>query len=131
MQALVTQYADMVTALSASADAAANKFSQQQAAAASLSASMRDSITSMKEAAALAQQLTDKYVEQMLMLDAATGGFIEDWNCSRTSNWEVAFAVERCVGLAATAATSPCLCSCLTTYHSRGDSHNVGSGSWV
>lgn len=60
-----------------------------------MSAAMRDSITSMREAAALAEQLQAKYVEQTLMLDAATGSFIEDWNCSRTTEWEVAFDVSR------------------------------------
>jgi hypothetical protein len=107
----------MVTQLTASADAAATKFGQQQAAAASLSASMRDSITSMREAAVLAQQLTDKYVEQTLMLDAATGGVIEDWNCSRTTDLEVAFAVNRCVfvswtSLLLTAYRCVCLGTC-------------------
>lgn len=85
----------MITALSSSADAAATRFNIQQAAAASLSTAMQDSVTSMREAAALAEQLQAKYVEQTLMLDAATGGIFEDWSCARTTEWEVAFAVSR------------------------------------
>jgi hypothetical protein len=49
----------------------------------------------MREAAVLAEQLQAKYVEQTLMLDAATGSFFGDWNCSRTADWEVAFTVSR------------------------------------
>lgn len=93
MQGLVAQFADMVTVLGASADAAASKFDQQKSTAATLAAAMQDSITSMREAAALAEQLQAKYVEQTLMLDAATGGIIEDWSCGRTTDWEVGFAV--------------------------------------
>jgi hypothetical protein len=94
MQSLVSQFDDMIAALSSSADAAATRFDVQQAAAASLSTAMRDSVTSMRDAAALAQQLQAKYVEQTLMLDAATGGIFEDWSCARTTEWEVAFAVQ-------------------------------------
>jgi hypothetical protein len=95
LQSLVSQFNDMVTALSTSADAAAARFDVQQAAAVSMSVAMRDSITSMREAAVLAEQLQAKYVEQTIMLDAATGSFIEDWNCSRTDDWEVSFDVAR------------------------------------
>jgi hypothetical protein len=93
LQGLVAQFSSMVTALGASADAAAAKFDLQKSAATTLSASMQDSITSMREAAALAEQLQAKYVEQTVMLDAATGGIIEDWSCSRTLDWEVGFTV--------------------------------------
>lgn len=93
VQSLVGEFASMVTALSASADAAATKFDQQKAVAVALSAAMQDSITSMREAAALAEQLQAKYVEQTVMMDAATGGIIEDWSCARTPDWEVSFAV--------------------------------------
>lgn len=85
----------MVAALGTLADTAAARFDQQAAAAASMSAALKDSITAMREAATLAQKLQAKYVEQTLMLDAATGSIIEDWDCSRTSDWEVGFAVSR------------------------------------
>jgi hypothetical protein len=103
LQGLVAQFASMVTALGASADAAATKFDQQKSAATTLAASMQDSITSMREAAALAEQLQAKYVEQTVMLDAATGGIIEDWSCSRTLDWEVGFAVHRAAAAAGAA----------------------------
>lgn len=95
LQALVEKFDDMVTALSTLANQAAAKFDQQKIAAQSLSAAMRDSITAMQDAAALAQQLQSKYVQQSLLLDAATGSLVEDWNCSRTQDWEVSFATSR------------------------------------
>jgi hypothetical protein len=95
LQDLVSQFAGMVAALSSSADKAAAKFGEQQAAAESASAAMKDALTSMRNAAAMAEQLQSKYVEQTLMMDAATGSFIEDWNCARTSDWEVGFTVSR------------------------------------
>lgn len=95
LQDLISKFDAMVASIGALSDTAATRFDQQKAAAASLSAAMTDTITSMKEAAALAQQLQAKYVEQTLMLDAATGSIIEDWNCSRTTDWEVSFAVAR------------------------------------
>lgn len=96
-QDLVSQFAGMVAALSSSADKAATKFDEQRAAAKSVSAAMKDALTSMRNAAALAEQLQSKYVEQTLMMDAATGSIIEDWNCARTSDWEVWFTVSRYV----------------------------------
>jgi hypothetical protein len=87
----------MVAALSSLADKAAAKFDEQRAAALSVSAAMKNALTSMRDAAALAEQLQAKYVEQMLMMDAATGSIFEDWNCARTSDWEVEFTVSRYV----------------------------------
>jgi hypothetical protein len=87
----------MVAALSTLADQAASKFDQQRTTATSLVAAMKDSITAMREAAALAEQLKAKYVEQSLLMDSATGALIDDWNCSRTRDWGVTFAVSRCV----------------------------------
>lgn len=96
LQGLVSQFAGMVAALSSSADKAAARFDAQRAAAVSVSAAMKDALTAMRDAAALAEQMQARYVEQTLMLDSATGSIMEDWSCDRTSDWEVGFAVNRC-----------------------------------
>jgi hypothetical protein len=95
MQDLVTSFDAMVAALSDLSDQAAAKFNQQASAAATLAASMSDTITAMREAAALNEAMTEKYVQQTLMLDAATGQLVEDWSCNRDKYWELHFAMNR------------------------------------
>eukprot|EP00879_Flechtneria_rotunda_P028207 GHRR01030295.1.p1 GENE.GHRR01030295.1~~GHRR01030295.1.p1 ORF type:complete len:524 (+),score=176.95 GHRR01030295.1:86-1573(+) len=94
-QGLVTDFSYMVANLSSLADQAAAKFDQQAAAAANLSAAITDTITSMRDSAALAEALQHKYVEQTLMLDAATGAATGEWSCNRTKLWKPAFSVDR------------------------------------
>jgi hypothetical protein len=95
----VSKFDEVVTALGTLADQAVARFATQQAAATALAGAMRDSVTAMREAAVLAQQLQAKYVEQTVMLDAATGSLIEDWSCNRTAQSEVEFSLDRWVQL--------------------------------
>lgn len=96
MQNLVTSFDDMVSALNALSDQAAARFEQQATTAASLAASMSDTITAMREAAALNEAMAERYVQQTLMLDAATGQLVDGWSCNREKYWELAFSVNRC-----------------------------------
>jgi hypothetical protein len=107
----VTSFDAMVAALSALSDQAAAKFNQQTSTAATLAASMSDTITAMREAAALNEQMTEKYVQQTLMLDAATGQLNEDWSCNREKYWELHFATNRYA--ACTAFGTACSFYCL------------------
>jgi hypothetical protein len=95
LQDLVTSFDAMVAALAALSDEAAAKFNQQASTAATLAASMSDTITAMREAAALNEALAEKYVEQTLMLDAATGQAVDGWSCDRQKYWELRFGVNR------------------------------------
>jgi hypothetical protein len=95
LQDLVTSFDAMVAALSSLSDEAAAKFDQQASTAATLAASMSDTITAMREAAALNEALAEKYVQQTLMLDAATGQLVDGWACNREKHWELAFSVNR------------------------------------
>lgn len=90
----------MVTAISSLANQAMDKFDQQHAAAASLATTMNDAITTMRESAALTEAMREKYVQQTLMVDGATGQLIDDWSCSRTKHWELHFNTSRYASLA-------------------------------
>jgi hypothetical protein len=92
----VTSFDAMVAALSSLSDEAAAKFNQQASTAAALAASMSDAITAMREAAALNEEMAEKYVQQTLMLDAATGQLVDGWSCDREKYWELRFGVNRC-----------------------------------
>lgn len=95
LQDLVAAYDGMVTALSGLADSAAAKFDQQVAATATLSSALGSAITTMRESAALTQQLQQKYVEQTLMLQDATGTGVTE-ACNRTRAWAATFTINRC-----------------------------------
>lgn len=95
MQDLVASFDAMVATLSDLSDQAAAKFNMQASAAASLAASMSDTITAMREAAALNEATTEKYVQQTLMLDAATGQAADGWSCDRAKYWELHFGMNR------------------------------------
>ena len=102
-------YDGMVSALSVLADSAAAKFDQQVAATASLASALGSAITAMRESAALTQQLQQKYVEQTLMLQDATGTGVTE-ACNRTRAWAAAFTINRCTvwRVLNAAALAPC-----------------------
>jgi hypothetical protein len=83
----------MVSSVGGLADAAAAAFDRQLDAAAQLSASMADAITAMRDAVAVTEATQRKYVEQNMMLDAATGNAVSEWSCNRTRRTIMAFTV--------------------------------------
>lgn len=85
----------MVTAINTLADQALAKFNQQAATAATYAASLNDAVTAMRDSAALAEALQQKYVEQTLMIDAATGQVVQEWTCDRSKYLDVHFVVSR------------------------------------
>lgn len=93
LQDLVTEFDSLVSTINHLADVAVQKFDQQATAAATYAASVNDAVTSMRESASLAQALQQKYVEQTLMIDAATGQIVEDWTCDRGKYLNVHFTV--------------------------------------
>eukprot|EP00878_Enallax_costatus_P033425 GHUV01036864.1.p1 GENE.GHUV01036864.1~~GHUV01036864.1.p1 ORF type:complete len:104 (-),score=20.16 GHUV01036864.1:129-440(-) len=95
MQDLVSGFDTLVSTINSLADLAITKFNQQTAVAATYAASISDAITSMRESSSLAEALQQKYVEQTMMIDAATGQAIEDWSCDRTKYLNVHFTVNR------------------------------------
>lgn len=95
LQDLVTEFDSLVSIINHLTDAAIQKFDQQGAAPAAVTfaASVNDAVTSMRESASLAEALQQKYVEQTLMIDAATGQVVEDWTCDRGKYLNIHFAV--------------------------------------
>lgn len=97
LQELVTHFDAMVTAVNTLADQALADFNGQMAAAADRTAAMQDAVTAMREAAALAEAMQQKYLEQTLMINAATGQTSEGEVCNRTRYLNVNFVVSRLV----------------------------------
>jgi hypothetical protein len=80
--------------VSALADRAATGFDAQTASFAALSGAMSDTVVSMREAASYAERLLEEYVNQQVMLDAATGaGGGGAAGCMRPSPFAVRFNV--------------------------------------
>lgn len=85
----------MVTDINSLAEQALAKFDQQAATASTYAASLHDAVTAMSESADLAEALQQKYVQQTLMIDAATGQVVQEWSCDRGKYFDGHFTLSR------------------------------------
>jgi hypothetical protein len=95
LQGLVSDFDAMVSVIGSLSDKAVAKFDQQVAAAKAMAASAGDAITAMKEAAALTAQLSQKYLQQTIMLQDATGTAGMSWVCDRTWAYPLEWKINR------------------------------------
>eukprot|EP00878_Enallax_costatus_P039271 GHUV01044855.1.p1 GENE.GHUV01044855.1~~GHUV01044855.1.p1 ORF type:complete len:318 (+),score=65.38 GHUV01044855.1:613-1566(+) len=134
MQDLVSGFDTLVSTINSLADLAITKFNQQTAVAATYAASISDAITSMRESSSLAEALQQKYVEQTMMIDAATGQAIEDWSCDRTKYLNVHFTVNRSADAAnasSTNSTGRRLLAATSGISNSGAGSSSGSSAYV